>query len=63
MNAKRIGVLVPEAELKKLQEKLKIAKAAVEFYAMPEHIFVRSAALAVDKGYTAREALKKLEKK
>lgn len=32
-------------------------KAALEFYAMPEATWVRSAALAADKGFTARNAL------
>jgi chromosome segregation ATPase len=32
-------------------------REALEFYAMPEHVWVRSAALAADKGYTARKAL------
>lgn len=46
-----------QAQQAKLALRIATLEAALGFYAMPEHIWVRSAALAADKGYIARKAL------
>jgi hypothetical protein len=52
-------VRVAYEHLRGLVARCRELEQALELYALPEHIWVRSAALAVDKGYTARAVLGK----